>query len=280
VIADMAAALRAAAVATVERGLRVFPCEAGGKRPVINRWEQRASADPEHVAAAWGSRYAGCNIGVACGPSRIVGVDLDCHGELPADWQAIPGCVDGRDVFALLLEWAGETQPPVTYWVRTPSGGWHLYFETPAAGPQVRNSAGLLGPGVDIRGRGGYLIGAGSVIGGQVYELLDDRDPAPLPAWLCRRLAPQLQPEPVVTRTAIEDEPANLRGLIEVVRQAQPGGQTDALVWAAFRLRDEIQRGRASQGDGEFLVQAGLQAGMQPETYVRYQVRHVLGGDS
>jgi hypothetical protein len=65
-----------------------------------------------------------------------------------------------------------------------------------------------------------------------------------------------------------------------VVRQAQPGAQTDALVWAAFRLRDEIRRGRARPADGELLVQAAQQAGMQPETYVRYQVRHVLGGDS
>src|SRR6266704_2140358 len=103
-------------------GCHVFPCLPGGKRPAIDRWEQRASADPGHVRQAWGGRYAGHNLGLACGPSRLVVVDLDCHGSLPDDWK-LPGIIDGRDVFAQVSEWARQPWPR-TRWSSTPSGGW------------------------------------------------------------------------------------------------------------------------------------------------------------
>lgn len=268
--------LPAAAMRAVARGWPVFPCEPGGKRPCIDRWEERATADLEVVERAWSGRWSGYNFGIACRHDLVV-VDLDCHGDLPEAWR-LPGIRDGRDVFALLLEWAGETQLQDTYWVRTPSGGWHLYFEAPGDGPEIRNSAGMLGPGVDIRGAGGYVVGAGSVIGGQVYELLDDRAPAPLPAWLRRRL----QPQPATRASSSspgQDGPANLRGLVDTVRNAQPGQRTGTLVWAAHRLRDEISAGRASLRDGELLVRAAVAAGIRGgERYADYQVDHVLKG--
>lgn len=129
------------AVPAARRGWSVFPCRPGDKRPAVNRWEQRATAHPERVGRYWPSDRH--NIGVACGPSGLVVVDLDAHGELPGDWH-LPGIRDGRDVLAQLCEWASQPWP-VTYWVGIPSGGWHLYFTAPEA-PEIRNSAGLLGP--------------------------------------------------------------------------------------------------------------------------------------
>ena len=41
------------------------------------------------------------------GPSRLVVLDLDCHGKLPEDWR-LPGVIDGKDVFAQICEWAGQ----------------------------------------------------------------------------------------------------------------------------------------------------------------------------
>ncbi len=264
--------MAAAAVTAAERGWHVFPCRPGDKRPMVDRWEQRACADPERVAAHW---PAAANVGVACGPSGLLVVDLDSHRDLPPDWQAIPGVVDGRDVLAQLCDWAGQPWPH-TYTAATPSGGWHLYFRAPdSAG--LRNTAGLLGPQIDTRGQGGYVVGAGSVIGGRVYQVLDDQPPVPLPAWLRAALTrPRSQPRQAPP--AAGTGPANLAGLARTVRQAQPGQQTDTLVWAAFRLRADIAAGRAAPDDAEQLVQAALGAGMVPEPYVRYQVRHVLEG--
>jgi len=124
-------------------------------------------------------------------------IDLDTHSPLPDDWR-LPGVHDGRDVLALLAEWAAQLWP-VTYTVKTPTGGLHLYYTTPD-GPEIRNSAGKIGPLIDVRGGGGYVLAAGSVLderaypgspecrelvtGGRGYEHADDSDQVPLPAWL------------------------------------------------------------------------------------------------
>ena len=106
----------AAATAAARRGWAVFPCRPGDKRPAVDRWEQRACNDPDLVARYWpSSRH---NFGIATGPSGLVVLDLDNHGELPEEWQ-LPGVHDGRDVLAQLCEWAGQPWPS-TYMVATP----------------------------------------------------------------------------------------------------------------------------------------------------------------
>jgi hypothetical protein len=255
--------IRDSALSAAQRGWAVFPVEPGGKRPAVDRWEQRASADPEHVAAAWSGRWAGCNYGVACRRNLVV-IDLDRHGAVPADWSKMPGIRDGLDVFAQLVEWAGGTQLPATHWVMTPSGGWHLYFAASADSPEIRNSAGLLGPCVDVRASGGYVVGAGSVIGGRAYELLDDQDPAPLPAWIARRLVPQ-QLSPVTQRGpgVSGDVPVRLVGLAEHVRSGPPGDRNGRLFWAACRLGELAASGQAVDDAAELLVAAALDAGLR-----------------
>ena len=82
----------------------------------------------------------------------------------------------------------GQRYPAGTYTVDTPSGGCHLYFTAP--GPPVRNSAGRLGPLIDVRADGGYVVGDGSLIDGRAYAARGDflPLPLPLPAWLARLL--------------------------------------------------------------------------------------------
>jgi hypothetical protein len=264
---------RDAAVAAARRGWAVFPCLPQDKRPGVDRWEERACADPERVARHWPSDRH--NIGIACRPSGLVVIDLDTHGTLPDDWR-VPGIHDGRDILAQLTEWAGQPWP-ATYLVLTPSGGWHLYFKAPAEA-RIRNSAGQLGPLVDVRAGGGYVVGAGSAVGGKPYEVLDDSDPVRLPGWLATLAA---QPRPPQKHTAApRDTDARLDGLIRTVRGSQPGDRTGPLVWAAHRLREMITDGAADISAGELLVHAAVAAGIRGgERYARYQVRSVLGGD-
>ena len=93
---------------------------------------------------------------------------------------------------------------------------------------------------------------------------------------MLRLLAPRPEPRSVRTETA---GPANLAGLVETVAAGEPGDRTGRLVWAAHRLRDEIAAGRARLDDGELLVRAAVEAGINGgERYARSQVKHVLGG--
>lgn len=84
--------------------------------------------------------------GIDCGGSNLVVVDLDVK-------NGSDGVKSFREKFN------GDYFN--TYSVRTPNGGLHLYFTTDSH--DVGNRTGIL-PGVDIRGNGGYIIGAGSRI--------------------------------------------------------------------------------------------------------------------
>src|SRR5437868_4302672 len=94
-------------------------------------------------------------------------------------------------------------QIPPTQKVRTGSGE-HLYFVYP--GTHLKNTAGKLGPGLDVRCCGGYVVTVGAVHrNGRTYTWQDGRRPdqvsiASMPTWLLERLTapnprPSLQPQ-------------------------------------------------------------------------------------
>jgi hypothetical protein len=258
-------------VAAARRGWHVFPVVPGTKRPAVDRWEQRACADPEAVARHWpGLQH---NIGIAAGPSGLAVLDLDTHGELPEEWRELPGVKDGQDVLAALCEWAGQPWP-YTYWVATPSAGWHLYFAAPG-GPEIRNSAGLLGPLVDVRGAGGYVVGAGSVVDGKPYRVLDDRPPTPLPGWLARMLTSRPEPPRPPGPCRAGNLDARLAGLVRTVETAPQGQRNDALYWAACRAAELEDTGQVVVTAA--LVAAALTAGLS-EREARRTIASALGG--
>lgn len=190
-----------AALHAAERGWHVFPLRPGSKRPALHgenscprtgpcsnghlKWEQRATTDPDRIRAAWS--HAPYNVGLACGPSSLLVIDLDVpKGKGSSD---VP---DGAATFEALCERRGEAVPR-TRTIRTASGGQHLYFTAPAAA-RLHNTAGTLAPLVDTRAHGGYVVAAGSVVGGTPYALVGPALLRPLPGWLIALLTP---PHPV-----------------------------------------------------------------------------------
>jgi hypothetical protein len=115
-----------------------------------------------------GGDWAGFNIGIACGPSGLVVVDLDTKGGK-----------NGPATFEAMLASEGIEMPP-TFKVRTPSGGTHLYYRSPP-GVEIRLSASMVAKGVDIRAWGGLVVAPGSVIEGKTYEVIEDLEVVPLP---------------------------------------------------------------------------------------------------
>jgi hypothetical protein len=113
-------------------------------------------------------------VGIATGGGLVV-IDVDPrHG--------------GDDGLVDLRARLGEL--PDTVECLTGSGGRHIYVSV-SEGVTVRNSAGTLAPGVDIRGEGGYVVAAPSVhTSGRSYaweasSRPDEIEVAPMPAaWL------------------------------------------------------------------------------------------------
>jgi Bifunctional DNA primase/polymerase, N-terminal len=259
----------AAALACVARGWHVIPLWPGTKKPVFHgydrcphtgicaerhqTWEMCATNDPDKVGHCWTHpRYHRCNVGIATGPSGLVGIDLDVakpdDDPRPAEWDR-PDITNGRDVFLAVCKEAGQEPPAETFIVRTASGGYHLYYAAPA-GAQLRNTAGTaLGWKVDTRCWGGQLVGPGSIVGGRDYRVVRDVAPMPLPAWLCDKLAapPPAPPAPPVrTRNRSAYVDAAVRDTIAQVRAVRVS-RNAALYGAAVSLGQLVGPGQLSE---------------------------------
>jgi hypothetical protein len=241
--------LLTSALAAADLGWHVFPCAPGSKRPALSRnWRELATTDQDQIRWWW-ARQA-YNIGIACGPSGLVVVDLDTAGD-PGASGAAAGRPRGEPAFSVpssgaaslerLCRASGQPYPGGTYTVDTPSGGCHLYFTAPAM--PVRNSAGRIAPLIDIRADGGYVVGAGSRIGARCYAPRGDFLPLtlPFPAWIARLLssepAPEATPLPAPgAATGRAYALAALREEAQRVAAARPGTRNDTLNRAAFSL--------------------------------------------
>jgi len=176
-------------------------------------WEPRATTDPGRIGRAWAHTPYG--VGIACGPAGLLVVDLDTpkvNFTMPAEWAA-DGVRDGADVLALLCERAGQPFP-ATYTVATGNGGLHLYFLHPA-GPVLRNTRGEtgngLGPLIDTRAHGGYVVAAGTTVNGRAYRVMCDSDLVTLPDWLAALLRPTVRAARPTARPVLA-LPADRRG--------------------------------------------------------------------
>ncbi|MEU8035598.1 bifunctional DNA primase/polymerase [Streptosporangium sp. NPDC049078] len=275
------------ALAAAARNWHVFPVAIGDKVPLTGfRWKQHATVDPEVIRRIWARQPL--NIGIACGPSRLVVVDLDLPkpGEqVPERWKR-PGVNDGADVFALLCEEAGQPVPLETFQVRTRRGGLHLYFTAPddAALANTSGDQGLgLGWRIDTRGVGGYVVGPGSFVdlpdGTGAYEAIHTPDAAPLPGWLAERLrpAPLPPPRPVVVDLGPGRRDSYLdtatRASLEAIAAA-PEGSLNTTLWGASVALGQLVAGGALDAviTETLLAQAAVRAG-HPEAAARRTIR-------
>lgn len=179
----------AAALSYLQMGWCVFPlhgvsnppgctcrrsaCDRAGKHPRTARGFLDATTDPA-VVLRWSECWPDSNLGIATGDvSGFWALDIDPrHGG------------DGS-----LDELVSRHGPlPETLTQLTGGGGRHLLFAIPG-GDDIRNMTGIL-PGIDVRGTGGYIVGAPSRhASGRQYAWEiglgpEDTSAAPPPAWL------------------------------------------------------------------------------------------------
>jgi hypothetical protein len=229
-------ALLETALSYAARGWHVFPLLCDDKRPAVKDWEHRATTDAGRIERAWNTKPF--NVGIACGPSDLVVVDLDRPKPgvvLPPAYRR-PGVHDGADVLAMLCEALDQPFPADTYSVLTGSGGTHLYFRAPED-LALRNTASRLGWLIDTRAHGGYVVAAGSIVHRRPYTVIADVEPMRVPDWLTERLAaPEpapRQPVPVTADRAPAYVAAALRNELERVLTARGGKRNITLYIAA-----------------------------------------------
>jgi putative DNA primase/helicase len=210
-------------------------CPRSGKHPRTLHGVKDATKDPEQIEAWWGE-WPNSNVGIATGtPSGIFVLDVD--GEV------------GKASLETLEAKHGRLPKTVT--VKT-GKGLHLYFR--CDGARIANSAGRLGKGIDVRGDGGYVVGAGSVhSSGAVYWYVDGRalgeiDVASAPGWLIELIsaakpagaaeaAPDVPPIPREKRDgALAYAKAARQRELDRLGKAPRHQRNNTLNMAAFRL--------------------------------------------
>jgi hypothetical protein len=230
-------------------------CPSPAKHPRTRRGLHDATTDPERIRRWW-QKWPSANVAVRTGSeSGVIVLDVD---------------VDRGGLGALFNLQRRYGALPPSRAVRTGSGGRHYWFAHP--GSPVRNSAGRLGPGLDIRGDGGYVISPPSIhAAGGRYLWVSEVELAPAPAWLldaCRQPEP---PPPAGVAHALLGRDvgawarAALDGELTRVRESTEGFRNHSLNRAAFALGQLVAAGHLAENPvREALVAGGAQVGLHP----------------
>jgi hypothetical protein len=227
-------------------------CASPAKHPRLRRGLHDATLDPALIRRWW-ERWPDAGVAVRTGSiSGLVVVDIDRHS-------------GGFRSLARLQRHHGRLpHTPVTF---TGGGGRHYWFAHP--GHPVPNSTGRLGPGIDIRGDGGYVLAPPTKhMTGRRYDWGAEPPLAALPAWVLERTRePVSPPLPSRQRSAAAGPWAGAALTAEVrrVRTATLGNRNHTLNRSAFSLGQLVGAGYLDDDTvREELTAAALQVGLRP----------------
>jgi len=255
----------------------VFPCNPD-KTPAVDEGFKGASIDPQQVSEWFQS------------DSYLIGVPT--AGYLVVDLDRHHDDADGVEEWhKVVKEHDSSGSWRDTMMVRTPSGGVHIWFIDPnwPDNPH-RNTASKLGPGIDTRADGGYVIIPPSVTVEGQYVRFDEADGCRLaPDWLVKILAPKPRDlnKPVKAISVGSGSgtgsyaEAALRGELKTLSQAPKGTRNHALNRASFvmgtlvasglldeaRVINDLEATAYDMGleekETELTIRSGIGAGMQ-----------------
>jgi hypothetical protein len=225
------------ALAYARKGWHVFPvhhmtpegCSCGhrdysrpGKHPRTRRGHASATTTTPRIRRWWGA-HPEDNIGVATEDSGLLVIDIDPRHNGDVTWDEVVSHL-GREIEETLT-------------VVTGGGGRHLYYVVPES-LRVPSRANALGPGVDVRAAGGYVIAPPSSHasdGTYRFTSLFHDDPIDAPLALLDLLTSP-------SRDAVED---NHR-----TRQTPVAGQVAAAVFEGERNDRLFRRACGMRGRG------------------------------
>ena len=180
-------------------GIKVFPCLLRSKIPAVEGGFKAATEDLGQIDRWW-TENPDYNVATCPHDSGWTVVDEEAGTD--------PAWLKGRPL-------------PETYTVQSPRGGTHKFYEG-----ECRSTVKKLGPTIDTRGVGGYVLLPPSIFfdeetgkTGQ-YKVLDARDPADLPDWIPKAFAKtEHEPSPAAGEPVTE---AHLRELLSHIDPDAP----------------------------------------------------------
>lgn len=181
-----------------DNGWRIIPIPAGKKFPEgFTRWQERATTDHQLIDQWW-TEHPDHGIGIATGPGSGIWVldvdDYDSYRDLEQRHQPLPD----------------------TLTVITGSGGYHFYYRWPDNAVIRNNASTRLGPGLDIRGDGGFVVAPPSVHPNGREYTWDAGQPADIvdaPQWLVELVSERPHeptPAPAMHQVVDSDRPGDL----------------------------------------------------------------------
>ena len=233
------------ALAIAATGIPVFPCNTD-KKPLTERGFKNASTDPDSIRK-WFRNPEAKLIGVPTGERSDVDImDLDPRHGSDA-WRE-----------------ANIANLPETRIHQTGGGGEHWVFQHHDG---VRNSAGKIAQGVDVRGEGGYAIWPGS----PGYTVISDAEPADWPAWLLVQALREEKPKterPTFTPKQRTDQldkrhQGFVNKLLDNVRAAPDGQKHDVLLRNARAIGGILQAAGFSESDAHAWLIGALPASVE-----------------
>lgn len=218
----------------------VFPVQ--NKQPLV-RWREESTNDLDRIRSFDWARATG--IGLDCGKSSIVVIDVDDVGAVP--------------LLAQKLGW--DPVEDDTYVAYTGGGGYHIYYK---AGDQaVRNSASKVVAGIDVRGDGGYVVLPPSDhVSGLVYRWYKKPEDGvrPIPEKLVELLNyREERPEPPAPAPGRVYEKWAMAVLAEEaaeIENAMPGTRNDQLNTSAFKVYGVVKGGHLDKAIADIRLES------------------------
>lgn len=263
-----------------------FECHRAGKHPRTENGLDDATIDPDQIRTWW-RKWPTANIGINCGKSGLLVVDLDTYKE---QYQGDDLALNEETVTAL-----------------SGGGGAHLFY---ALNDNFGNRNKHLPAGIDIRGHGGYVIVAPSAhTSGNTYQWENDYSPwdkplAPIPPKLYALLEKSNQhdrPDVQFDTAKKYDNQGTAYGIAAInnqcksIQQAANGTRNTTLNTAAFALGRLVAGGELdyayaydnlyaaalqadlTQDEARQTINSGINAGMQ-SPYSSVQLDETIDG--
>jgi Bifunctional DNA primase/polymerase, N-terminal len=234
---------RTSALKLARQDVRVFPCKNlpghdDDKKPLTKNGFKDASTSPD-VVHKWWTRWPDALIGTPTGDAFVV-IDADLEHEDAQRWLA-----DNR------------VRLPLTRTHRTRSGGMHFLF---APNEKVKCTATRLGPHIDTRGLGGYIVWWPAC----GFEVLYGEVLAPVPDWVTEALrSPEAPPHSVVQLPMHVSAHRKFEGIVKTIAGAREGQRNSLAFWGACRMRELVAQDAIGRDAAiEIVVEAASRAGL------------------